>query len=187
MQPDKRFSLPDNLFVTTHHGNKKSRRHSDDIRSVVELFSIRRNTMCSLHSVNSNEVSLKQAHSIQSFGHLSIAHNIHSNKGAPSNLTLVQVHQNPTNTDELQRQFLTKRQTTTLSSDEIRHIRDKLYTPLTMSHKDSIIADCLPYNRTDLEPDLMSSAVELRRCARNHEFYNSTELIESLSIHSTKI
>uniref|UniRef100_A0A7M5V9W0 G-protein coupled receptors family 2 profile 2 domain-containing protein n=3 Tax=Clytia hemisphaerica TaxID=252671 RepID=A0A7M5V9W0_9CNID len=56
MQPDKRLSLPDNLFVSTHQGDKKNRRHSDDIRSVVELFSIRRNTMCSLNSVISNEL-----------------------------------------------------------------------------------------------------------------------------------
>ena len=279
---NKRFSLPNeslniryrnnnsNINKTCKHKDKngfptKKRKTSEDIRSVAELFSIRRNTACSLHSFNSsldggssingygkNEVSLlPKSNSIQSFGHLSVqkdiqsaGHSSCSGSIANRNLTLVQVH---TGTGTLRRKFdgncsigefrqlLNRLCTPSLSPanindmtdrklnidetaqdernpayslddfiqlrngtpvylqngtickrnsdsrhqhytgdtngcptiDDILKIRDRLYTPLTHAHRDSVVADCIPYERKDIDVGLFSSAVELRNTLRS--------------------
>lgn len=282
----KRFSLPNenlntrqrnnNINKTSKYKDKNGvtgkRKTSEDIRSVAELFSIRRNTACSLHSFNSslegassiingcgrNEVSLlPKSNSIQSFGHLSIQKDIHQSAGHSSvgggliannsnNLTVVQVHNGGTvknrrkfddncsigefrkllsrlytpthssgkdttdsklnidetaqdesntacslddviqlpdcgtpvylnngadfkrNSDSRQRnsdgkqQFYTDDTCGTTAIDDILKIRDRLYTPLTRAHRDCVVADCVPYERQDIDDELFSSVVELR-------------------------
>ena len=238
---NKRFSLPNEALSQRNNRNRhrerdqtgasRKRNNSEDIRSVAELFSIRRNTACSLHSFNStlnssknnnNEVSLlPKSNSIQSFGHLSIAREIKS-AGASNNLTVVQVHNGnnskqkfngtsdsncyldefiqlrnrlytPVNVNngtdskrkrDVRGRFIQHNGNDDTTIDDIIKIRDRLYTPLTNAHRDSVVADCVPYERNDVDVKLISSAVELRKALRSRASYNT---LNRLSLSSTEL
>jgi len=179
-QRGKRFSLPEEYL-------QRSKRNSEDIRSVVELLSIRRNTICSLQSYNSNELKLiHKSSSFQSFGHLSHARDARKNGGGSlnsifSNLTVVNTRQLLTDT----RHNNDVQQESGMTTNEIRQIREQLYTPLTTVHRDNIVADCIPYNRDAVDESLVTSAIELRKNMRKAG--DTLEMLDAISLSNTQV
>jgi len=179
-QRGKRFSLPEEYL-------QRSKRNSEDIRSVVELLSIRRNTICSLQSYNSNELKLiHKSSSFQSFGHLSHARDARKNwggslKSISSNLTVVNTRQLLTDT----RHNNDVQQESGMTTNEIRQIREQLYTPLTTVHRDNIVADCIPYNRDAVDESLVTSAIELRKNMKKAG--DTLEMLDAISLSNTQV
>lgn len=123
-----------------------TRRHSDDIRTVLELFSVRRGSKISIQSVISDG-SLKSKRSksltsLQSYGHLT-AHDLKpSLRRRSSNLTVIQLD-NDANIEQQQRR----------SSDKtLNNFRDDVYTSLSDVHRNNIVADCIPYRSRQNTP-----------------------------------
>lgn len=145
----KRHSLPDlhyskNKKSKNNNNNSDRCRSSGDIRSVVELFSSRRNAgnpeLPVKSSLGSKQRLGRSSLSLSSFGHLKTAHDFQKSLQWSSNLTL-------------------RPRMSTAAFEELMEIRDKLYTPLSIAHKDNIVADCIPYNRV-LTPSLASIDVD---------------------------
>ena len=179
-QRGKRFSLPEEYL-------QRTKNNSEDIRSVVELLSIRRNTICSLQSYNSKELRLlRKSSSIQSFGHLSHARKNAAGAGSlnsiSSNLTLVKTRHLMT-TDTRRNDAV--RQESGMTADEVRQIREQLYTPLTTVHRDNIVADCIPYTRDAIDENLMTSAIELRKNMKKAR--ESLEMLDAISLSNTRV
>lgn len=70
--------------------------------------------------------------------------------------------------------------------DDILRIRDKLYTPLVTADRNSIVADCVPYGRTDVDGHFISSAVGLRKVLRSRAA-SPQHSSNKVSISSTKL
>ena len=123
-----------------------SRRHSDDIRTVLELFSGRRGSKISIQSVISDG-SLKSKRSksltsLQSYGHLT-AHDIKpSLRRRSSNLTVIHLD-NDVNIEQQRRRS---------SNKTLHNFRDDVYTSLSDVHRNNIVADCIPYRSRQNTP-----------------------------------
>ena len=123
-----------------------SRRHSDDIRTVLELFSGRRGSKISIQSVISDgslrSKRSKSLTSLQSYGHLT-AHDIKpSLRRRSSNLTVIQLD-NDVNIEQQRRRS---------SNKTLHNFRDYVYTSLSDVHRNNIVADCIPYRSRQNTP-----------------------------------
>jgi len=129
---------------TLPHGAR--RRSSDDIRTVMELFSARRGTRMSIESIYSvdgstllppigkkfHHVRSKSLSSLQSVGHLTANTRM---RRRSSNLKVVPWQQ----CVEDDEKFLPAISLAEMSRD--------VYTPLSLVHKNNIVADCVPNNK----------------------------------------
>lgn len=152
----------------------EKRRSSDDVRSVADLFSARRGSRLSISSFESlrttilphrglNMLRSKSLNNIQALGHLA---SNHSPPRRPStNLTVMKV------SDRLGKQ----RSASRLSMDDLKHLHDNLYTPLSFVHKDNIVADCIPNFST---PRVRTTAKQYNRVFKSTK--NEEETTEML-------
>ena len=124
--------------------NVQNRKNSDDIRSVLELFSARRCTKVSIESEDDQSLHLpgikrsKSVTSLQNYGHLAYG-NINQDcnvfRKMSSNMTLMQIKNNIENV----------RCSSNLTLTHLKNVRDNVFTPISLVHKDNIVADCIPY------------------------------------------
>lgn len=191
----KRHSLPD-LHNSENKKNNNRRRSSGDIRSVVELFSNRRNLGVLEPVKQSRKQSLRRSSislsSLQSYGHLKTAHMLekHALPRRSSNLTLVCVKDNLNEVQPAAPSRVSR--LSTMSFEDVLEIRDKLYTPLSNADKGNIVADSIPYNRIltsslaslDLDDDFAWLNTTRQKREGGGETSNA---VETFSLSSTEI
>lgn len=144
--------------------NIEKRHSSEDIRSVLELFSVRRCSKVSLESYDDVSLNIpgirqnKSVPSLQSYGHVAygnvsqVENNLFRKKS--SNLTLMQLKNDVEN----------GRCSSNLTLTHMRNMRDSVFTPISMTHKENIIADCIPYTSLPINKPLVDQSIDQSLC-----------------------